>query len=107
MRVFWKEIVILLVQLFAFYILPLFAGPTSAIGMVLLLLILTFALSLTIASISKEKVKYFYPLVVAVLFLPSVFIYYNSSALIHALWYFIISLVGVLIGTVIYKIINK
>ena len=28
-----KEIIILLIQLFMFYIFPLFAGPTDAMGM--------------------------------------------------------------------------
>lgn len=46
----------------------------------------------------KEKAKYVYPLLVSVLFIPSVFIYYNDSALIHSIWYLVISSVGLLIG---------
>ena len=37
-------------------------------------------------------------LLVSVLFIPSVFIYYNDSALIHSIWYLVISSVGLLIA---------
>jgi len=58
-------------------------------------------------SISKEKIKYLYPFIVAVIFIPTVMLYYNSSALIHSIWYLVISLVGLLIGTAINKLIYK
>ena len=98
------EIILLLIQLFMFYIFPLFAGPTDAIGMVILILLATFILSLLMGSFSKCKYKLFYCLMVSILFIPSVFIYYNESALVHALWYLIISLVGLIIGFIINKI---
>ena len=104
MRKIWKEITILLIQLFMFYIFPLFAGPTDIMGMVFLILVSTFILAIIFASISKEKWKYIYPII---LFIPSVFIYYNSSALIHAVWYLVDSGIGFLIGLIIYKITNK
>ncbi len=103
----WKEIIIFLIQLFMFYIFPLFAGQADAMGMVFLILVVTFILSIVIASVSKEKWKYFYPIIVSILFIPSVFIYYNDSALIHTVWYFVDSAAGLLIGTIIYKITNK
>lgn len=104
MKKYLKEIIILIIQLFMFYIFPLFAGPTDAMGMVFLILITTFLLSIIITSISNNKVKYFYPLVISLLFIPSVFIYYNESALIHSVWYLIDSTIGLLIGLVIYKL---
>ena len=107
MKKYLKEIIILLVQLFMFYIFPLFAGPTDAMGMVLLIFISTIITGLTIGIISKEKIKYFYPLVIAILFIPSVFIYYNSSALIHSVWYLVSSFVGLVIGIMINKIVYK
>ena len=60
-----------------------------------------------IASISKEKIKYLYSVITAILFIPSVFIYYNESALIHSLWYMVVSAIGLLIGTAIYKLTHK
>lgn len=107
MKKVWKEIIIFLIQLFMFYIFPLFAGPADAMGMVFLILVVTFILSIVIASVSKEKWKYFYPVIVSIIFIPSVFIYYNDSALIHAVWYFVDSAAGLLIGTIIYKIIDQ
>ena len=104
MKRYLKEIVILLIQLFMFYISPLFAGPTDAMGMVLLIILATLLLSIIIGVISKEKVKYLYPIIIAILFVPSVFIYYNESALIHSVWYFVISTIGLLIGTIIHKL---
>ena len=107
MKRFIKEIVILLIQLFMFYIFPVFAGPTDAMGMVILIIFATLVLSIIIGSISKEKIKYLYPIIISILFIPSVFIYYNESALIHSVWYLVISFVGVIVGTIIYLLIHR
>ena len=101
MKKYLKESIILSVQLLAFYVLPLFAGPTDIMGLVILIILATFITSLNMGALSGRKLKYLYPIVVAALFLPSVFIYYNESALIHSVWYLVISAVGLLIGTVI------
>lgn len=107
MKKYIKEIILLLIQLFMFYIFPLFAGPTDAIGMVFLIMLLTLILSILIAFISKEKIKYLYPIIVSVIFIPSVFIYYNESALIHSIWYLIDSIIGIFIGIIIKMVIYK
>ena len=106
MKKYIKEIIVLLLQIFMFYIFPLFAGPTDAMGMVFLIIVATFILSLFMGIASKEKIKYFYPLIAAVLFIPSIFIYYNSSASVHSLWYLVISSIGIIIGTAIFKLIE-
>lgn len=102
-----KEIIILLIQLFMFYIFPLFRGPTDAMGMVFLIIITTFILSIIITIISKLKIKYIYGIITSIIFIPSVFIYYNESALIHSLWYLIVSYVGIFIGFIINLIFKK
>lgn len=107
MKKYLKEIIVLLIQLFMFYIFPMFTGPTDAMGMVFLILIVTLILSIIVSCISKEKYKYFYSVIISILFIPSVFIYYNDSAFIHIFWYFIDSSLGLLIGVIIYKIINR
>ena len=99
--------IILLIQLFMFYIFPLFSGPTDAIGMVILILLSTLLLSMILASISNKKIKYLYPIVISILFIPSVFIYYNESALVHSLWYLVVSTIGMLFGMLIRFIVNK
>ena len=107
MKKYLKEILILLIQLFMFYVFPLFAGPTDVMGMIVLLILATLLLSILIGSISNLKVKYLYPIIIAITFVPSVFIYYNGSALIHSLWYLAVSSFGLIIGMVIHKLILK
>ena len=107
MKKYLKEIIVLLIQLFMFYIFPMFAGPTDVMGMVFLIWVSTIILGLIISIISSNKIKYLYPIIIAILFIPSVFIYYNESALVHSLWYLVSSSVGVLIGTIIYKLCKR
>ena len=105
MKRYLKEIIILLLQLFMFYIFSLFAGPTDVIGMVVLIIVATLLLSAVIGLISDKKMKYLYPIITAILFVPSVFIYYNGTALIHSVWYLVVSSVGMIIGAVLRKLI--
>ena len=98
MKRYLKEIIILTLQVLMFYILPLFAGPTDMMGLVFLLILFTLLSSIAMGAISNNKIKYLYPPVIALSFIPSVFIYYNSSALIHAVWYLVVSIVGLLLG---------
>ena len=107
MKKYLKEIIILLIQLFMFYIFPLFAGPTDAMGMVFLILITTLILSIILGTISNKKIKYLYPIVISILFIPSIFIYYNESALVHALWYLVVSFIRLVLGTGIYKLTHR
>lgn len=99
MKRYIKELAILTVQLFLFYLLPLFAGPTDAMGMVFLIILGTFTLSLVLGAVSRSPFKWGYPALCAVLFLPSIPLYYNFSALIHAVWYLVIAAGGLLLGS--------
>ena len=54
MKKYLKEILILLIQLFMFYVFPLFAGPTDVMGMIVLLILATLLLSILIGSISSK-----------------------------------------------------
>ena len=99
MKRYIKELAILTVQLFLFYLLPLFAGPTDAMGMVFLIILGTFTLSLVLGAVSRSPFKWGYPALCAVLFLPSIPLYYNFSALIHAAWYLVIAAGGLLLGS--------
>lgn len=101
MRKYIIEIIVLALQLFMFYIFPLFAGPTDVIGMVVFIIASTALLSLILGSTSKQGIKFAYPLAVSILFIPSVFIYYNETALVHALWYLVVSGIGLGIGSLI------
>lgn len=107
MKKYLSELIILFIQIFMFYIFLMFAGPTDAMGMVFLIILTTFILSLLIIIISKNKTKYLYGIITSIIFIPSIFIYYNESALIHSLWYLVVSYAGILIGLIIKLIIKK
>ncbi len=107
MEKFVKEFAILAVQLLIFYIFPLFAGPGREMGIIMLMVLATMMLSVVLGSVSKYKIKYLYPVVIALLFIPSVFLYYNESALIHALWYLAASAIGLGLGIITQKMGSK
>lgn len=107
MKKFWKELIVILLQLLMFYISPLFAGPTDMMGMVLLIILATLLLAFIIGIVSNNKIKYLYPIITAIVFVPSVFIYYNESALVHSIWYLVVSGAGVLVGSCINLMVHK
>lgn len=107
MKKYLKEIVICLLQMFAFLLLPNMMGNIGALGMVFLLLIITFILSTVIGIISNNKIKYVYSIFTALAFIPTIWIYYNESALVHSLWYLVVSYIGLIVGTIIYKLSHK
>lgn len=98
MKKYGKEMAVLTAQLLVFYAFPLTAGSGSALGMVLLMLAAALVLGGIMGLVSGRKIKYAYPLVAAVLFIPSVFIYYNESAWVHSIWYFVMAFVGLAVG---------
>lgn len=101
-----KELIILAMQFVMFYIFPMCAGPTDAMGMVLIILLSTFVLSVLMGVFSDKRMKYIYPVIAAVIFIPSVFIYYNDSALIHSVWYLVDSGIGLLLGVMMRKLLG-
>ena len=102
---YYKEIIVFTLQIFMFYIFPLFSGVESAMGMIVLILLATLIFGIVMGYIDS-KIKWFYPVIVSLLFIPSIFIYYNSSAFIHCIWYLIDSFIGVLTGYLSMKFIN-
>lgn len=101
MKYYRKELILLLIQLVMFYLFPMTAGPTDMMGMVVVLLFSTLILSVLMGILSEHKIKYAFPPVAALIFLPSVFIHYNTTALTQCMWYLIVSLIGLCIGCVI------
>lgn len=93
-----KPVTIMLLHVLMFYLLPPVSKSIGPMGTVLLLVLGTFALSVMMGACPAAKGKLLYPLFTAAVFIPSVFLFYNESAMIHAVWYLVISLAGVLIG---------
>ena len=100
MKRYILEIIILIMQVLLFYVLPLFAGPTDGIGMVLLMILATLVLSYLLGALSNKYVKFLYPFMTAAIFVPTVYLYYNESAMVHAIWYLVVSLIGLIVGVI-------
>ena len=107
MKKYLKEIILLVLQLLMFYIFPLFAGPTDAIGMVFLILLSTLVFSFILGCFSHHMAKVLYPPAIALLFIPSVFIYYNETALVHSTWYLVVSSFGLSVGSLIHWLLHR
>lgn len=97
---------VLFLQFAMFYLFPLTCGPTDAMGMVFLILFSVLVLGLIMGLFCEKKLKYLWPVAVSLVFLPSVPIYYNSSALVHALWYLITAAVGLSIGSLLRMVLR-
>ena len=106
MKRYLVEGIVLALQMAMFYLFPLTAGPTDAMGMVVLIILATLVLSYAVGAISGNRIKFLYPPVIAVCFVPSIFLYYNESALVHAVWYLVLSAVGVGLGDVLRLLIR-
>ena len=102
-----KELTILVLQFLIFYVFPLSAGPGDEMGLIVLILLAVFLLSVILGVISDKKIRFLYPVAAGMLFIPSVFIYYNETALIHTVWYMVISAVGIAIGTAMQYTIKR
>ena len=101
MKKYSKEIIVFVFQAMVFYLIPFTAGPTDGLGLVVVLLFFTLMLSVIFGAISKGKVRIIYPFVVAIVFIPTVYIHYNYTAFEHVVWYLIDSYLGVGIGSLI------
>ncbi|MBR3198390.1 MAG: hypothetical protein IKG27_00050 [Bacilli bacterium] len=104
MKKYLKEIIIVFVQIIAFYVLPLYPKEYPIIGLRVLTISITFILSVIVGLVIKKKIGVFYPILVAILFIPSVLMYFNETVLIYAEWYFITSATGLIIGAIIKEI---
>lgn len=88
----------LLIIVLSFYLLPFLIIDTG-IGMMILLIILPLiCFSCSFLYGFKNKLQWIFPLLVSLLYIPSVFIFYNSSAMIYAVIYAVISLGGMCVG---------
>lgn len=84
-----------------------YCGSNGCRVMIIVLLFSTLMLSVIFGAVSKGKVRIIYPFVVAIVFIPTVYIHYNYTALVYTVWYLIDSYLGVLIGSLIGKISRR
>ena len=102
MKKYLKEIIIFIIEVLLFYLLPFTAGPGDEMGLVVLLLFTCNLLAFILGIISSNKIKWLYPIAVAVVFIPTVYIHYNETALVHSVWYLVDAYIGLIFGHLIY-----
>ena len=90
-----KGLVFLVLQAIIFYILPLFAGPTDTMGLVLIQFAATFALSFIVGVATKSTMKFVFPVIATVAFVPVIMIYMNATAYIYLVFYAVLTVGGV------------
>lgn len=98
-----KQLPYLLVILLGFYWLPLLIVDTGSAMMLLLVIIPLICFLCSCVYGARHSFNFFYAMIVAVLFIPSIFIFYNTTAWVYSLGYGIISLIGNLVGALFYR----
>ena len=70
-----------------------------AFGMLILLIVIPLITLITSLIYGlRNTVDFIYPLIVAILFIPTLFIYYNISAWVYIIAYSLIAFIGELLG---------
>lgn len=93
-----KNMVFYLLLLIGFYIIPSFMKDTGSAMIVMLVLIPLLCLITSVFYGIRNGLDFWYILSVAILFIPSIFIFYNASAWVYAVGYAVIALFGNLIA---------
>ena len=93
-----KNMVFYLILLIDFYIIPLLIKDTGSAMAVMLVIIPLICLIISVSYGRRNGFDFCYILSVAIIFTPSIFIFYNSSAWVYVVRYAVIALFGNLIG---------
>lgn len=99
MKIIKSMLPYLLVLAVDFYLLPLLITDTGLGIMMMLVVMPLICIGCSIVYGSKQAFHWQYPILAMVLFLPTVFLYYNISAWVYVPSYAIAALVGNLIGS--------
>ncbi len=105
--IFQKSIPYFLTDILVFYALPLLGGSTGAFMLILLVLTPAVCLVTALLFALKNGWKWWFAPAACILFIPCVFLYYNSSAWVYCPIFFLASLIGGLIGGAIHMGKNK
>ena len=98
--------VYLIVITLAFYVLPAFINDTGSGIFFLLILIPIICFLTSIIYGIRHSFNLIFLLLIMILFIPTIFIFYNESAAIYVLIYGIIATIGNLLGSLIKKMSN-
>lgn len=93
-----KNWIYYLIIFIAFYLVPILIKDTGSGMFILLIVIPLITLITSIIYGLRNTFDFIYPLIVAILFIPTLFIYYNTSALVYVIVYSMITVIGELLG---------
>ena len=93
-----KNWIYYLIIFIAFYLVPILIKDTGSGMFILLIVIPLITLITSIIYGLRNTFDFIYLLIVAMLFIPTLFIYYNTSALVYVIAYSMIAVIGELLG---------
>ena len=86
-----------------FYLIPILIQDTGSGMFILLIVIPLITLITSIIYGLRNVFDFIYPLIVAILFIPTLVIYYNISAWVYIIAYSLIALIGEILGKTLQK----
>ena len=98
-----KNWIYYLVIFITFYLIPILIKDTGSGMFILLIVIPLITLITSLIYGLRNTFDFIYPLLVAILFIPTLFIYYNTSAWIYIISYSMIAVIGELLGKTLQK----
>lgn len=102
-----KMIPYLTIAIFAFYILPIIGNNTGYFMIIFLAVFPLLSFNIGLVYGMKNGFNGLLPLLLGGFFLPTIFIYYNISAILYFPAYQTMTFIGNIIGNFIRKRINK
>ena len=93
-----KNIIFYILLFIDFYIIPRFIKDTGSAVIVTLMIIPLICLIISVFYGIRNGFDFGYILIVAIMFAPSIFMFYNSSAWVYVVVYTVIALLGNLIA---------
>ncbi|MDP2814936.1 MAG: hypothetical protein Q8N92_10870 [Erysipelotrichaceae bacterium] len=82
----------------SFYLLPLLGSSTGDFMMIMLIVMPLTCLAISFIYGFKNGWSLLFPVVVGILFIPAIFIHFNSTAWVYIVGYAVISFAGVYFG---------
>lgn len=98
-----KSIIFYILLIIDFYAIPWLIKDTGSAMIVMLIIIPLICFVTSIFYGLKNGFDFGYVLIVAMIFIPSIFIFYNSSAWIYVAVYTVVALLGNLIALLLRK----
>lgn len=93
-----KNILFYILLFVDFYVIPWFIKDTGSAMIVMLMIIPLICFITSIFYGIRNGFDFWYILIVAIMFTPSIFMFYNSSAWVYVVVYTVIALLGNLIA---------